>query len=483
MAATPNELPLVLADLDSLPPLDQLKVTTAPDLRGVIHDIGMRSMGYSGHHFFGSAFIQGRRLCFTTSMSFLVLTQVCKPDRPEKNKTGLDAVQQHSNRPTNEAQARKLREYIIKTACNADKFILPAFTLNYGIGRHEEAPPASLILFVADDASVCWPALLFLPNPRGHGILEVTDGAHRWKVIDEILNKPHRLITPEMRALCRENAADVKIVFERDPVAAHQDFADCGKAKPIQQSLVVTWDIRDQANRRSRDLVNNSLFLRKYVDATAANVNLSAKSRNIWSMSAIKIFVTTVMAEHPDKPKDDNDLSEVEKNNLVENFTRGFEQDDQGMDKFLAAVIKHVPDLRELDTEHPEHSVGQKRDQYGGNVALRAAGMALFARAYCYCLRNEIAYEDMAAKLATLDWHLLTCSREQLTAMFETKQKADKTTNYHDVLMSVTRDLWRPLVLTGPQRYRINSSANEVDPAWKNVVQQLFAEEVREAAE
>ena len=47
----------------------------------------------------------------------------------------------------------------------------------------------------------------------------------------------------------------MKIVFESSRADSHQDFADCGKAKAIAKSLVTTFDVRDERNQRSRDLV------------------------------------------------------------------------------------------------------------------------------------------------------------------------------------------------------------------------------------
>ena len=48
----------------------------------------------------------------------------------------------------------------------------------------------------------------------------------------------------------------------------------------------------------------NAPFLKAYVDATASNVNLSAKSRKIWSMSALRMFVSHVVDHYPDPDHD-----------------------------------------------------------------------------------------------------------------------------------------------------------------------------------
>ena len=52
----------------------------------------------------------------------------------------------------------------------------------------------------------------------------------------------------------------------------------------------------------------NTPFLKAYVDATASNVNLSAKSRKIWSMSAVRSFIAFIVDSGDDgleaTPKD-----------------------------------------------------------------------------------------------------------------------------------------------------------------------------------
>lgn len=89
--------------------------------------------------------------------------------------------------------------------------------------------------------------------------LDTADGAHRRSQIAEILDSPR--VTEEKKEALRRNAVDVKIVFESSRSDSHQDFADCGKAKSIPKSMVTTFDVRDQRNRRSRELVSRSPFL------------------------------------------------------------------------------------------------------------------------------------------------------------------------------------------------------------------------------
>jgi hypothetical protein len=432
-----------LADIN-IPP--QVKVQTTDSFESLMSEIGRRSMmGYAGEVFFGTAFVQGSRLQFTTAMPIQKMLDVSKTDRSKKKDTVFE-VTEHSNRPQEPAHARHLRNYLLGTACTGDKFILPAFTFNYGVGLDENAPDATLILFAsADEGTNAWPGILLMPQGAK---LDTTDGAHRRSQIDEILKSK---VGDDAKDALKRNAVDVKIVFEGSRSDSHQDFADCGKAKTIPKSLVTTFDVRDQRNRRSRELVKNTPFLAAYVDATASNVNLSSKSRMIWSMSAVRMFVAHVVDHHQD-----TNLSE--------------EQKTEGAEGFFAALVRHLPQLKALDKarkgKDPEVTTGSLRDLKGGDVALRGVGMAIFARAFLCCKEEGVDYDAMADKLATIDWHLLSCERSDLPS----------GPTYSSELVKKAQPIWAHLLVIGENRYRVSSSSSDADAAWQKILGRLFGE-------
>ena len=444
----PNVIP-ALADIN-VPP--HVRVETATSMEALMVEIGRRSMmGYAGEVFFGTAFVQGSRLQFTTAMPVQKMVEVSKTDRSRK-KDNVQATMEHSNRPQEPAHGRQVREYIINTACTGDKFILPAFTFNYGVGLDDDSPEATLILFAnSSDGTNAWPAILCLPPGAK---LDTTDGAHRRSQIEEILTSGK--VTQEQKDALRRNAVDVKIVFESSRSDSHQDFADCGKAKAIPKSLVTTFDVRDRRNRRSRELVVKVPFLAAYVDATASNVNLSGKSRMIWSMSAVRMFVAHVMDHHPDP-----ELTGDEKT--------------AGAEEFFEALTRHLPQLRALDKARKDKSVdvttGLLREKRGGDVALRGVGMAIFARAFLYCKEHDIDFDVMAAQLATIDWHILACEKDQLAT----------GPSYSSDVMKQALPMWAHLLVIGESRYRISSSSADADAAWDKIKAQVL-DEVLEAA-
>jgi DGQHR domain-containing protein len=422
-----------------------VRVQTAESFESLMLEIGRRSvMGYAGDAFFGTAFVQGLRLQFTTAMPVQKMLDVSKIDRSHK-KDNVPAVTQHSNRPQEQGHGKQLRDYLLKTACNGDKFILPAFTFNYGVGLEDDAPDATLILFAdGSDGTNAWPGILLLPKGAK---LDTTDGAHRRAQIDEIVTGK---IEEDKKDALKRNAVDVKIVFENSRDDSHQDFADCGKAKPIPKSLVATFDVRDSRNEISRKLVLGSPFLCAYVDATAANVNLSAKSSMIWSMSAVRMFVAHILANHPNP-----DLSENEK--------------IAGADQFFAALVRHLPQLRALENartvKNSAVTTGSLREQRGGDVALRGIGMAVFARAFLNCIKEGMDFDTMACQLATIHWHVLKCEKSELPDPREP--------TYSSALDIHAHELWAHLLVRRESGFRISSSSSEADLAWKKICEGL----------
>jgi DGQHR domain-containing protein len=427
-------------------------IKTAESMESLMSDIGRRSMfGFNGDAFFGAAFVQGSRLQFTTAMPIQKMLEVSKIDRSRK-KDNVREVTEHSNRPQESGHAKQLRSYLLGTACAGDKFILPAFTFNYGVGLGDDAPAATLMLFAnGDDGANAWPAILILPAGAK---LDTTDGAHRRTQVDDILNS--NKVSDDQKDALKRNAVDVKIVFEDRRDDSHQDFADCGKAKSIPKSLVTTFDIRDRRNQLSRDLVTRTPFLSHYVDATASNVNLSSKSRMIWSMSAVRMFIAHI-AEHHDDPNLSDD------------------QKTAGVVEFFTALVRHLSQLRALDNARKDRdsdvTTGLLRESKGGDVALRGIGMAVFARAFLYCKENEIDFDKMAAKLATVDWHLLTCERSELPS----------GPTFGDEVRKRARPIWAHLLVIGENRYRVSSSSIDADTAWRKICEELFTD-LRSAA-
>jgi len=260
---------------------------------------------------------------------------------------------------------------------------------------------------------------------------------------------PKSKATQDMKDVLRRNAVDIKIIFEQDQTASHQDFADCGKAKAIPKSMVTSFDVRDQRNNCSRLLVLNNPFLTHYVDATASHVNLSGGSRKIWSMSAIRLFVGYVHEAFVD-----------ESQKVHENV--------EGASEFIDALVRHLPQLSELEATRiaggAGTTTGSLRDLLGGDIALRSIGMSLFARAFVHCKKHRIDYELMAERLSKLDWHMLDRERSEIP---------QEAPNYTELLIRAARPTWAPLLVIGEHRYRI-SAGGGANATWERIYAEVL---------
>jgi len=200
----------------------------------------------------------------------------------------------------------------------------------------------------------------------------------------------------------------------------------------------------------------NSDFLSAYVDATAANVNLSAKSRMIWSMSAVRMFVAHVVEHHP-APETSEDYK------------------TEGAEEFFGALARHLPQLRALDKARKEPNAGvttgSLRELKGGDVALRGIGMAVFARAFLHCKEQMMDFDVMAAKLATIDWHVLECEKNELAPGPTFASEVHKN----------AQPIWAHLIVMREAGYRVSSSSTDADAAWKKIREKVFTE-IRNAA-
>jgi hypothetical protein len=469
---TPNVIPELV---NVLPP--GVAIETIDSVDGLHDRLGKESLNGTVRPLLGTAFIQGNRLQFVTAVPMKTFTDLAKVDRSSKRATA-DEVAEHSNRPGIPAHQKDIRGYLVDNACKREKFILPGFMLNWGAKHNADDAEAndakvSLIIYrpTATLGINVWSAILMLPT---YVRLHITDGAHRDTVIESI--GADKRLPDDERAALFENAVSFTVVFEPDSASAHQDFADAGKARPIAQSLVITYDVRDQKNQRALLLVKNLKFLRTYVDATATNVNLSARSSKVWSMSAMRMLVSQIVDHYFDPDLEaPKDAGAKWQRDQVAKHTDGLED-------FLRECIGHIPVLAQLDqsirAEEPTVTVGELRESLGGDVLLRGIGMAILARAFCFCKDHDIGYDRMAQALGGVDWHVLTVERTSLETA-----KAESGAAFAAAVVAGARPLWSHMITVSEAGFRIRSTAAAADEAWERIVAEHKLEDLAEAAE
>jgi DGQHR domain-containing protein len=444
--------------LTNIPVPSHLRLDVKPDYDALMKEIGRRSVGFNGVPLFGCAFVQGGRLQFTTAMPVKTMLEVSDMHRAKKG-SNVKEVLEHSNRHREPAHEKKIADYLSKTACVGEKFILPSFTFNFGSITEDHTPDVSLILLDnGHDGSTTWPAVLLLP----HGAkLETTDGAHRRNTINDMIYNNKKL-NDENRDLLLCNAVDAKLVFESSAVDSHQDFADCGRTKPISNSQLAAYDARDSRNHIATKLATTHPFMSEFVDGGSNNVNLTAKSHRVWSLAAVRTMIQHIVDNHPSaKTNPESKLSDDLKT--------------QNLGAFIDELVKSLPSFKALEANRKdkikdpttESVTGTLREHSGGNVALRAIGMFIFARAFVYCLEHNIPFKPMAEALATLDWHALDCARDAVPA-------SDDPDEYSAAVMSHVNPIWRPLIVIKAKRYKISSSNDDANTSWDIITNQLF---------
>jgi hypothetical protein len=446
------------------PPYEHLQFKTVDNLAELVTTFNSFSMmGNAGITLWGVAFLQGGRLAFTTAMPITQLLNVARSDREERTKRQtVTQAMTRMNRPREAGHAKALREYLLANACQGQKWIVPAFTLNFGDkdSTPEDAPPAIMVAFanaLADPEYMNgWPAMVFLPNAYH---LQITDGAHRQGELADLIGSN---LPADQRQNLLRNAVDVKIVFEESRVQSHQDFADCAKSKPIPPGMVVTFDIRNDRNRRTRDLVAAVPFLTHYVDATASNVNLSARSSMIWSMSAMRGFVEYIAEKAPTSqaalPIPGHPTAAT-----TANVQAQLAEKTNGVEDYFKALIKHMPQLKTLDEARDPNALipespGTFRERLGGDLTMRGIGLSLFARGFVHCKTTGMSYEAMAKHLATVEWTLLDIERGTLPE--------NDPAAFYQAVRDHVRPAWQPLVIIGENRFRVSSSSDDADRAW-----------------
>lgn len=439
-----------------------VSIETTDSLDSLNARLGQEAINGNIRAFFGTAMIQGNRLQFVGATSMKTLTDMALIDRSTKRATA-EEVAEHTNRPVVPTHQRDMGKYLRDTACMREKFILPAFMLNFGVKAKDGDVEQKVTVIIYRPKGTtgvnCWPAILLMGV---HTKLDVTDGAHRERAIETII--ADKRLDDDQRAALLENSVAFTVVFEADAASAHQDFADCGKAKPIPQSIVITFDIRDVKNQRALELVKGSRFLRHYVDATANNVNLSARSSKIWSMSAMRVLVTQVV-DHFLKPG-----SPAPEGAGPKWQTEQVQKHTAGLESFLKACVASIPVLAQLDAairaEDAQVTVGDLREAFGGDVLLRGIGMAILARAFVWCEENETDHDFMAAILAEVDWHVLTIDPATLDPL-----KEQSGAGYAQAVVGSARPLWSHMLTISEAGYRIRSTAQAADEAWKRIVE------------
>lgn len=410
---------------------------------------------------FGSAMRQGNRLQFLTTMSMQDYLNVVKVDQAPRHATVAE-LGQRSNRPKIVAQNKAIKGYLRDTACIGEKWIFPNFMLNYGVGWTEDMPKARLRLLVTDEETLSWAATF---EPPANHKMPSTDGGHRTGSIKDLVEVPRE--RPVGLDAMLANGVGVTIVMDGDEEARRQDFADCGKSRGIADSIMAAWDLRNITARNATELVTGNTFLSRYVDATSPSVNLSTNSAQVWSMSAVRGSLSSAFWQKQDTFAK---ASAQEKEALLAGSPAK-------LGAFMDVLAARVPLLRQLVDDAamvatskvtgaplPREAItpAKLRKERGGCVLMRGAGFGILMRAFRHMTVAKMTAAEMAAKLALVDWFMLTDNEPDGLAPQELYKYL--TRNAHKA--------WFHLIAFNPGTgsWRMKGTNDNLDNAWEELI-------------
>lgn len=263
--------------------MKNVQVTTFNDVRDLETSVSSATMSSSCRFVPGVLFRQGHRVNFATTLPVSTVTSALYSNRATKN-SGMEEVEQSTQRPLEPKHVRQLSEYILK---NANKsFILPSLTLNTQNGvRLSVCLPGNGGQSDLDNMDVTALAYLRITDDLE---LSTTDGQHRTEALKTALVKADE----ETRQILKKSCIPVMLTFESDVSQIHQDFADCSKNKPIAPSQLAVYDGRHPANAIVKEIVARVPLFKHTLDSVGKSI--SEKSVRVWVVNNVRQFAKYV---------------------------------------------------------------------------------------------------------------------------------------------------------------------------------------------
>jgi len=195
----------------------------------------------------------------------MVAVRQIKTDSAKKGESARGST----NRPIIPEHVTNIQRYL---EANRERYILPPLTLNV-----RDMPQ----LHVAKSNSGIRLGFMAIGDETS---FYITDGQHRLKAIEEILDHD--------RELGREGVS-VMIIVEPEIAQIHQDFADAAQTKPIPASLLAVYNTREPVNKVLSLIVSGSRILNGRIDETSKT--LSKNSSSLFLLNQARQFVKELL--------------------------------------------------------------------------------------------------------------------------------------------------------------------------------------------
>jgi len=329
-------------------------------------------------------FRQGERTMLTTAFLISFVRNRLQANHAEK-RGSVEQVRAATNRPVMEDHVTSVKNYI-KTNVGK-KYILPPLTLN-------SRQPLSI--YQANFDSTLQQVILVIPPSVK---LEITDGGHRKRAIDEALDE----LSDELADVLRGDAVSVMITVESDLAQIHQDFADASKTKALPKSQLAAYDRRNPANGIVLDIIDHCPLFTGRIDSTSKT--LPKLSNKLFLTNQIRQMVKELLVggyAMADEQFEERAVSILSSSDSAQYAAQ--------LDRFVAYVNRFteaVPVLKVIagmdNGGFANERVRDYREQ--GWVCLMATGLVVIGRIGYLLLKHDVAdWETYVERLGKIDW-------------------------------------------------------------------------------
>lgn len=329
-------------------------------------------------------FRQGQRTMLTTAFLISFIQNRLQANPAQKH-SSVEEVRRATNRPTMDDHVKSVKNYIISNV--GKKYILPPLTLN---------ARQPLSIYMCDFGSTLQAVHLVIPPSVK---LEITDGGHRKKAIDEAL----AALSESDADLLRQDALSVMITVESDLTQIHQDFADASKTKPLPKSQLAAYDRRNPANGIVLDLIEDCRLFTGRIDSTSKT--LPKLSNKLFLTNQVRQMVKELLVGGYAMADEQFEQRAVDM--LSSSDSEQYAAERKRFADYVNRVTEAVPVLKAIaamdNGGFANERVRDFREQ--GWVCLMATGLVVIGRIGYLLFKHEVAdWQSYADKLGKIDW-------------------------------------------------------------------------------
>lgn len=269
------------------------------------------------------------------------------------------------NRPEVEGHADEIKEYILKRARINKPWILGTLTANVS--------PKDINL-IELGRGIC---LVIIPRRVK---LDITDGQHRKRAIDELI------VSPEGE-LIAENDFPITLVLEGDFNQCQADFRDMAQTRQLDKSLLLSFgEFEGRVGITKMLLEKVPMFYNK-----TEKIKASPSKNLLYTTNYIAKLVSCAFADDPNDELQDYDVEESSEA-LVSCLNQLFSEYSQTRYLFETSIEKLT--LEEISAFKENCILG------------RSVGMEILGRLlYCTYNKNSNYFEsEKVSKIAEIDW-------------------------------------------------------------------------------